>query len=113
MMNVRRQSRHTWISRNIDSMLFVVFCPLQLGQGSGVAQGLSVTGNSRTRGRGLGFLDDEGPVAIATDVDLSQQRFHSLDRVLRTTIRAGERHVGGSAHGQDTTFAGRRMQSRI
>jgi hypothetical protein len=32
-----------WISRNIDSMLLVVFCPLQPGQVSGVAQGSSVT----------------------------------------------------------------------
>jgi hypothetical protein len=32
-----------WISRNIDSMLFVVFCPLQFGQVSGVVQGSSVT----------------------------------------------------------------------
>ena len=43
MTNVRRQSRQMWISRNIDSMLFVVFCPLQPGQVSGVAQGSSVT----------------------------------------------------------------------
>jgi hypothetical protein len=43
MTNVRRQSRQMWISRNIDSMLFVVFCPLQPGQVNGVAQGSSVT----------------------------------------------------------------------
>jgi hypothetical protein len=43
MTNVRKQSRQMWISRNIDSMLFVVFCPLQPGQVSGVAQGSSVT----------------------------------------------------------------------
>jgi hypothetical protein len=43
MTNVRKQSRQMWISRNIDSMLLVVFCPLQPGQVSGVAQGSSVT----------------------------------------------------------------------
>ena len=44
MTNVRRQSRQMWISRNIDSMPFVVFCPLQYGHVSGVAQGSSLTG---------------------------------------------------------------------
>jgi hypothetical protein len=92
MTNVRRQSRQMWISRNIDSMPFVVFCPLQLGQVSGVPQVSSVTDNSSTRGTGrffpLGFLDDEGLVAIAANVDLSQERFHGFDGVLRMTLRA-------------------------
>jgi hypothetical protein len=52
---VRRQSRQTWISRNIDSMLFVVFCPLQPGQVSGVPQGSSVTGTQERDG-GFGAL---------------------------------------------------------
>jgi hypothetical protein len=70
-------------------MLFVVFCPLQLGQGSGVAQGSSVTDDSGTRRRRrfvpLGFLDDEGAVAVPADVDFSQERFHRLDGVLQMT----------------------------
>jgi hypothetical protein len=52
MTNVRRQSRQTWISRNIDPMLFVVFCPLQLGQVSGAAQGSSVMDNFKQAGDG-------------------------------------------------------------
>jgi hypothetical protein len=75
MTNVRRQSRQKWISRNIDSMLFVVFCPLQPGQVSGVAQGWSVTNDSGAPGRDrffpLRFLDNERAVAVAADMNLS------------------------------------------
>jgi hypothetical protein len=58
----------------------------------------------------LGFLDDEGPVAIVTDMDLGQQRFHSLDGVVRMTIRTGQRH-GNSQVGRDLGTA--QPESRI
>ena len=91
-----------WISRNMDSMLFVVFCPLQPGQVSGVAQGLSVTDKSRTRRRArvlaLGFLDDECTVAVAADVDLRQERFHGFEGVMRMTRWARQGPAGGSVH---------------
>jgi hypothetical protein len=103
MTNVRRQSRQTWISRNIDSMPFVVFCPLQVGQVSGVVQGSSVTGYSGTWHGGrcfpLGFLDDECAAAVATDVDRSPLGFDGLGGVLPQTIRTRDRCVGGSVHG--------------
>ena len=102
MTNVRRQSRQKWISRNIDSMLFVVFCPLQPGQVSGVAQGWSVTNDSGAPGRDrffpLRFLDNERAVAVAADMNLSQERFHGFDGVLRMTRWARQGRFGGSVH---------------
>ena len=98
-------------------MLFVVFCPLQPGQVSGVAQGSSVTDDSRTPPTGrffpLRFLDNERAVAVAADVDFSQERFHGFDGVIRMTCWAGQGRAVGSVHRLHAGQEGRKRNGRM
>jgi hypothetical protein len=50
-------------------------------------------GYSGTRAPRLGFLNDERAVTIATNVDLSQKRFHRFYGICGTTVRTGQRSV--------------------